>query len=88
MSGAKSREWVHRKPNSQPTKPKITRRFYIMAEKSTFNKTFSLLGLNEWIVKQCDAVGMKTPTPIQYNCVPEILKGKCMYYRPITTWSC
>ena len=38
--------------------------------------TFAELGLNQWLVDQCQAVGMKKPTPIQMNCVPEIIKGK------------
>lgn len=37
--------------------------------------SFSNLGLNDWLVKQCDAVGMKNPTSIQLNCVPKILEG-------------
>ena len=39
-------------------------------------KTFEDLGLNEWLVKQCQAVGMLRPTPIQNNCVPRILQGE------------
>ena len=39
------------------------------------DKTFSELGLNSWLVKQCQAVGILKPTPIQLNCIPEILKG-------------
>ena len=38
-------------------------------------KTFAELGLNEWLCKQCKAVGMVKPTPIQLSCTPEILKG-------------
>ncbi|KAI0216235.1 putative ATP-dependent RNA helicase DDX49 [Lamellibrachia satsuma] len=38
--------------------------------------TFAELGLNEWLVSQCTAVGMVKPTPIQRNCVPKIIKGK------------
>lgn len=37
--------------------------------------SFSGLGLHNWLVKQCDAVGIKRPTPIQHNCIPPILKG-------------
>lgn len=40
---------------------------------------FEALGLKEWIVKQISAVGYKTPTPVQINCIPAILQGKdCM----------
>ncbi|ELT87384.1 hypothetical protein CAPTEDRAFT_162583 [Capitella teleta] len=42
---------------------------------STFLKSFVDLGLNDWLVKQCEAVGMTRPTPIQLNCVPKILSG-------------
>ncbi|KAK2146120.1 hypothetical protein LSH36_631g02044 [Paralvinella palmiformis] len=37
---------------------------------------FSGLGLNDWLVSQCRAVGMCKPTPIQINCIPPILKGQ------------
>ncbi|XP_019869571.1 probable ATP-dependent RNA helicase DDX49 [Aethina tumida] len=37
-------------------------------------KAFS--GLNPWIVRQCATIGVKDPTPIQVNCIPEILKGR------------
>jgi len=38
--------------------------------------TFAELGLNEWLVNQCTAVGMIKPTPIQRNCVPKIIEGE------------
>ncbi|PFX34929.1 putative ATP-dependent RNA helicase DDX49 [Stylophora pistillata] len=38
--------------------------------------TFSSLGLNNWLVKQCNAVGIKSPTEIQQKCVPPILSGR------------
>eukprot|EP00057_Strongylocentrotus_purpuratus_P030475 XP_781784.3 PREDICTED: probable ATP-dependent RNA helicase DDX49 [Strongylocentrotus purpuratus] len=37
--------------------------------------SFSGLGLHDWLVRQCEAVGIKQPTPIQHNCIPPILKG-------------
>eukprot|EP00249_Psilotum_nudum_P020054 c27539_g1_i1 orf=487-1929(-) len=37
---------------------------------------FSNLGLSEWLLKTCEELGMKRPTPVQYNCVPQILMGK------------
>ena len=40
------------------------------------NVSFSELGLNEWLVDQCKAVGITAPTPIQKNCLPKILSGK------------
>jgi ATP-dependent RNA helicase DDX49/DBP8 len=39
------------------------------------NKTVQDLGLNEWLVNQCKALNMTKPTPIQYHCIPQILKG-------------
>ncbi|XP_002735561.1 putative ATP-dependent RNA helicase DDX49 [Saccoglossus kowalevskii] len=39
------------------------------------NAKFSSLGLNDWLVKQCKAVGITKPTPIQYYCIPQILEG-------------
>ncbi|KAI8764244.1 ATP-dependent RNA helicase DDX49 [Biomphalaria glabrata] len=33
------------------------------------------LGLDEWLVKQCQAMGITKPSPIQTNCIPPILEG-------------
>ncbi|KAK6178813.1 hypothetical protein SNE40_011313 [Patella caerulea] len=38
--------------------------------------SFSELGLNDWLVKQCKAMGLTKSTPIQQKCVPPILKGE------------
>ena len=38
--------------------------------------TFSSLGLSNWLVKQCEGLGLKEPTPVQRNCIPPILQGK------------
>ena len=51
-----------------------------MEDEDTVNKTFADLGLNEWLINQCKAVGLLKPTPIQNNCVPEILKGEWTLY--------
>lgn len=37
--------------------------------------SFSDLKLNSWIVRQCETMGLKHPTPIQTNCIPRILAG-------------
>nr|XP_054756489.1 probable ATP-dependent RNA helicase DDX49 [Lytechinus pictus] len=37
--------------------------------------SFAGLGLHDWLVRQCEAVGIKQPTPIQHNCIPAILRG-------------
>lgn len=34
------------------------------------------LGLNSWLVTQCRSLGLRQPTPVQSNCVPEIIKGR------------
>lgn len=43
----------------------------IMADSS-----FSSLGLSDWLVKQCDGMGFKQPTPVQINCIPPVIEGK------------
>ncbi|CAH1173797.1 unnamed protein product [Phaedon cochleariae] len=40
------------------------------------NYNFAELNLNNWIIRQCATIGVKSPTPIQVNCIPEILEGK------------
>lgn len=41
--------------------------------------SFQDLGLQEWLINQLKAVGVRKPTPIQQHCIPEILKGhNCM----------
>ncbi|XP_011876294.1 PREDICTED: probable ATP-dependent RNA helicase DDX49 [Vollenhovia emeryi] len=39
-------------------------------------KEFSQLKLNSWLLAQCESMGVKKPTPIQQNCIPQILSGK------------
>uniref|UniRef100_A0A0A9Z6B2 RNA helicase n=1 Tax=Lygus hesperus TaxID=30085 RepID=A0A0A9Z6B2_LYGHE len=39
-------------------------------------KTFEELKLSPWIVRQLKGVGITKPTPIQENCVPQVLEGK------------
>lgn len=39
-------------------------------------KTFTDLGLLPWITRQCATIGVKTPTNIQENCIPNILNGQ------------
>uniref|UniRef100_A0A1B6CLD4 RNA helicase n=2 Tax=Clastoptera arizonana TaxID=38151 RepID=A0A1B6CLD4_9HEMI len=39
------------------------------------NVSFSDLKLNNWIIRQCEAIGIRHPTPIQENCIPHILNG-------------
>ena len=38
--------------------------------------SFGDLGIKTWLVKQCNAIGIKKPTEIQAKCIPEILKGR------------
>lgn len=37
---------------------------------------FAALGLSDWLVKQCEQLGISKPTPVQENCVPPILQGR------------
>ncbi|XP_076236495.1 putative ATP-dependent RNA helicase Dbp45A [Calliopsis andreniformis] len=37
--------------------------------------TLSELNLSSWIVTQCNSMGLKKPTEIQQNCIPQILAG-------------
>ncbi|KAL0125849.1 hypothetical protein PUN28_004716 [Cardiocondyla obscurior] len=39
-------------------------------------KDFSQLKLNSWLLAQCESMGLKKPTPIQQNCIPQVLAGK------------
>lgn len=38
--------------------------------------TFEGLGLHQWVAKQCSALAMERPTPVQEACIPNILAGK------------
>nr|XP_014352495.1 PREDICTED: probable ATP-dependent RNA helicase DDX49 [Latimeria chalumnae] len=41
--------------------------------------TFKALGLSDWLTDQCRQMGISSPTPVQQNCIPEILEGRdCM----------
>jgi len=43
-----------------------------MAKSTVWNK----LGLHSWLSEQCLDLGMTSPSEIQENCIPQILKGK------------
>eukprot|EP00039_Didymoeca_costata_P002393 m.59865 g.59865 ORF g.59865 m.59865 type:complete len:462 (-) comp11278_c0_seq1:13-1398(-) len=44
-------------------------------------KSFKDLKLAPWLVNQCRAMGINTPTPVQANCIPVILNGQdCIGY--------
>ncbi|OQS01341.1 DEAD/DEAH box RNA helicase [Achlya hypogyna] len=38
--------------------------------------TFADLGLDPWLVAKCSLLGLHKPTPVQVNCIPEILAGR------------
>lgn len=38
--------------------------------------TFKELKLSNWILSQLESAGVRSPTPIQQNCIPAILSGK------------
>ncbi|KAL5730647.1 RNA helicase [Ranunculus cassubicifolius] len=37
---------------------------------------FTDLGLSEWAIQTCKGLGLKSPTPVQQHCIPQILAGK------------
>ncbi|KAG8454927.1 hypothetical protein GDO86_001229 [Hymenochirus boettgeri] len=40
---------------------------------------FTRLGLSSWLIEQCKQLGICKPTPVQENCIPQILEGRdCM----------
>ncbi|KJE92077.1 DEAD box polypeptide 49 [Capsaspora owczarzaki ATCC 30864] len=44
--------------------------------KPQVNTTFAALGLKQWLVKQCEAMGLKHPTDIQVNTIKHVLAGR------------
>ena len=58
-----------------PRKPPFSENMADLVDADTETKTFEDLGINDWLINQCKALGLTRPTPIQYHCVPEILKG-------------
>lgn len=38
--------------------------------------SFSSLGLSPWLIRQCDLLGVRSPTPIQRHCIPPVLNGE------------
>jgi ATP-dependent RNA helicase DDX49/DBP8 len=38
--------------------------------------TFADLGLSQWLVDACDALGMRRPTAVQRRCIPRALAGE------------
>lgn len=45
-------------------------------ERDFVNAPLEDLNLSKWLLEQCKLVGYKTPTPIQYHCIPRIIKGE------------
>ena len=39
------------------------------------HQRFNDLGLDDWLLDQCKAMGLKKPTPIQQNCILPIIQG-------------
>jgi ATP-dependent RNA helicase DDX49/DBP8 len=46
------------------------------SSKSEISAEFTKLGINSWLVNQCELVGFKKPTPIQQSCVPRAINGQ------------
>eukprot|EP00743_Colponemidia_sp_Colp-15_P005991 GILK01006439.1.p1 GENE.GILK01006439.1~~GILK01006439.1.p1 ORF type:complete len:490 (+),score=94.02 GILK01006439.1:59-1471(+) len=38
--------------------------------------SFERLGVSNWLIKNCENMGIRTPTPIQVRCIPSVLAGK------------
>ncbi|CAM9998333.1 unnamed protein product [Scytosiphon promiscuus] len=38
--------------------------------------TFESLGLCDWLLTSCKAMGFRRPTPVQRHCIPAVLEGK------------
>lgn len=38
--------------------------------------TFKSLGLNQWLCDQLKELNVRNPTPVQENCIPEVLAGR------------
>eukprot|EP00742_Colponemidia_sp_Colp-10_P002468 GILJ01002630.1.p1 GENE.GILJ01002630.1~~GILJ01002630.1.p1 ORF type:complete len:467 (-),score=80.16 GILJ01002630.1:121-1521(-) len=38
--------------------------------------SFERLGVSNWLIKNCENMGIRTPTPIQTRCIPSVLAGK------------
>ncbi|RCN36356.1 DEAD/DEAH box helicase, partial [Ancylostoma caninum] len=39
-------------------------------------KSFSELGLSSWLIQQLNAMRVLKPTPVQSNCIPQVLQGR------------
>ena len=39
-------------------------------------RTFEAIGLENWLVKSCNGVGLTRPTDVQWHCIPAVLKGR------------
>lgn len=69
------------KPKPIPSEPTELRTIHNHIENEESNNTsststFADLGLSEWAVNTCEDLGLKNPTPVQYNCIPRILAGE------------
>ena len=45
-------------------------------DKDFVDATLAELNLNPRLVDQCKLLGYKSPTPVQYYCIPKILNGQ------------
>ena len=39
-------------------------------------RSFDATGLENWLVKSCNGVGLTRPTDVQWHCIPEVLAGR------------
>ncbi|CAM9515395.1 unnamed protein product [Chrysoparadoxa australica] len=46
------------------------------SEEGETDATFKSVGLCDWLLQSCTAMGFKRPTPVQKHCIPPILEGR------------
>uniref|UniRef100_A0A0D6R2A3 RNA helicase n=1 Tax=Araucaria cunninghamii TaxID=56994 RepID=A0A0D6R2A3_ARACU len=66
----------HKKKSSQPQQPSESQLKPKNPNADAETTSFEDLGLSEWAVQICRELGMKEPTSVQKQCIPQIIKGK------------
>lgn len=66
------------KADDKEDQPIVQSAKVMVSEETTVTALISFLnlGLDPWIVKKCELVGIRHPTPVQANCIPPILEGR------------
>lgn len=65
-------------PSSSAAAPASTATALSLAdiEERCRGASFAELGLRHWLVDACTNLGMRSPTPVQWSCIPPILAGR------------